>query len=189
MVLVVVLAACGGSGGSGAAPGSGPADRAGGGSAAAGGGSAAPGGGSEPGSAVDPARALLPDRIGTVELEAVTYRLPDALDDAGGPQLAAMLGALGLTLADVTLVIAVDRAGLLAIGRWELPGKEAGAILAAWKSAAGPGWQPATLAGEPAIAGRGPDGKQAWAVARDGVFVYVVTEEPQLAEEAVAGTR
>jgi len=178
LVLVLGLAACGGSGASGSAPGSGAGD---------GGGGLGPG--SEPGSGAQPAGAVIPDRIGNLELEVVSYRVPDGLAGPGGEQLATMLRALDLTPAAVSLVIAVDRAGLLAIGRWELPGKEADAILAAWKDAAGTGWRSATLGGEPALAGRGPDGSQAWAVARDGVFVYVVTDDPPLAEEAVAGTR
>ena len=175
LVLVLGMAACGGSGASGSAPGSGAGD----------------GGGdglSEPGSGAQPAGAVIPDRIGNLKLEVVSYRVPDGLAGPGGEQLATMLRALDLTPAAVSLVIAVDRAGLLAIGRWELPGKEANAILAAWKDAAGTSWRSATLGGEPALAGRGPDGSQAWAVARDGVFVYVVTDDPPLAEAAVAGT-
>ncbi|HEX5591254.1 MAG TPA: hypothetical protein VFX65_13265 [Candidatus Limnocylindrales bacterium] len=114
--------------------------------------------------------------------------MPDALGGAGGPQLQAMLEALDLTPAEVTLVMAVDRSGQLDIGRWELPGRDAAAILAAWAAAAGAGWVSATLAEEPALAGRGPDGRRAWAVARDGLFVYVVTDDPDLAAEAIAGT-
>ena len=177
LVLVLGMAACGGSGASGSAPGSGAGD---------GGGGSEPG--SEPGSGAQPAGAVIPDRIGNLKLEVVSYRVPDGLAGPGGEQLATMLRALDLTPAAVSLVIAVDRAGLLAIGRWELPGKEANAILAAWKDAAGTSWRSATLGGEPALAGRGPDGSQAWAVARDGVFVYVVTDDPPLAEAAVAGT-
>lgn len=170
LALVLVVAACGGSGASGAGPGS-----------------AAESGGSESGSQ-DPALELLPDRIGGVELEVIEYPVPDALDVVGGPQVSNMLATLGLTTADVTLVMAVDRASLLAIGRWGLPDKDAGAILAAWKGAVGAGWTPATLGGEPALAGRGPDGRQAWAVAREGTFVYIVTDDPSLAEQAVSAT-
>jgi len=176
LVVVLGVAACGDSGSAGSAPRPGAGD----GSAAGSVGSAS--------DSTDPAGALLPDRVGDVELEVVSYRVPDALDGVGGPQLATMLGTLDLTPADVSFVMAVDRAGLLDIGRWELPGKDADAILVAWKEAVGTGWRSAPLGGEPALAGRGPDGRQAWAVARDGVFVYVVTDDPRLAEEAVAET-
>lgn len=182
LVLVLGVAACGGSGASGSAQGPGSGD-------AAEGGSAAGSDGSTPGSGADPAAALIPDRIAGLELEVVSYPVPDRLDEAGGPLLATMLRALDLIPAGVSLVIAVDHAGRLAIGRWELPGRKADAIRAAWKEAAGTGWQSTTLGPESALTGHGPDGSQAWAVARDGVFLYLVTDDPQLAEEAAAATR
>jgi hypothetical protein len=180
-LLVLGAAACGSSDPAGSSPRAGAGGPAGGGSAAESGGSTS--------TSTDPAGALIADRVGDLDLEVVSYRLPDALGGVGGPQLEAMLGSLDLTSADVSVVMAVDRAGRLAIGRWELPGKDAEAILAAWEEAAGSGWQSALLGSEPALAGRGPDGRQAWAVARDGVFVYVVTDDPGLAAEAVAGTQ
>lgn len=176
LLVALVVAACGNSN----APSSATRSEAGG---APSQGSRGPGSG-----AVAPGGARLPDRVGAIELEAVSYRVPDALGGAGGPQLQAMLEALDLTPAEVTLVMAVDRSGQLDIGRWELPGRDAAAILAAWAAAAGAGWVSATLAEEPALAGRGPDGRRAWAVARDGLFVYVVTDDPDLAAEAIAGT-
>lgn len=177
LALVVSLsgAACAGADGSGSAPHSGTgADT-----------------GSDTSSSLgsnDPSRALLPDRIGDLELEVIEYRVPDALDVVGGPQLETMLAALDLSAADVSLVMAVDRASVLAIGRWGLPGRNAAAILAAWSEAAGSAWQSETLGGEPALAGSGPDGRRAWAVARDAIFVYVVTDDPNLAEQAISAT-
>lgn len=181
LLVALAVAACGGSGSPGSAArseasGAASEDGAGPGSGGAGSGGGATGG------------ARLPDRVGEIDLEAVSYRVPDALDGVGGPQVAAMLEALDLAPTDVTLAMAVDRDGRLDIGRWELPGREADAILAAWKAAAGSGWQPQTLAGEPALMGRGPDGRQAWVVARDGLFLYIVTDDPNLGAEAVAGT-
>lgn len=155
-------------------------------SAGASGGAAA---GSGAGSGTGVGTAVIPDRIGSLELKVVPYRVPSVLDEADGRQLATMLGALDLPPAAVSLVIAVDREGRLAIGRWELPGRGAEQIGDAWREAAGTGWRSAVLAGEAALTGRGPDGSLAWAVARDGVFVYVVTDDQRLAEEAVAGTR
>ena len=180
LVLALGVAACGGPGSAASSPRPGAGGDA--------GGAAAGGSGGAASASEDPAGALMPDRVGDLDLEVVSYRVPDVLDAVGGPQLEAMLGTLGLAPADAAVVMAVDRAGLLAIGRWELPGKDAEAILGAWKEAAGSGWESAPLGGEPALTGRGPDGRQAWAVARDGVFVYVVTDDPGLAAEAVAGT-
>jgi hypothetical protein len=188
LILTFGLAACGGSGPSGSAGGSGPGDGAGGGPVE-GGDSAAGGSAPEPGSTAVPADAPIARRIANLDLDVVAYRVPDVLAEPDDRQLAAMLRALDLTPAEVSLVIGVDRAGRLAIGRWGLPGRNADAILAAWSEAAGTAWQTLTLGEERALSGRGPDGSRAWAVARDGVFVYVVTDDPALATQAVAGTR
>lgn len=188
LVLALGIAACGGSGAAGSAGGPGPADGAGNGPVESGG-PAAGSGGSEPGSTGVPADTPISSRIASLDLDVVSYQVPDVLAEPDDRQLAAMLRALDLAPAEVSLVIAVDRAGLLAIGRWGMPGRNADAILAAWKEAAGTGWQTVSLGAEPALSGRGPDGSRAWAVAREGVFVYVVTDDPELAEQAVAGTR
>ena len=139
------------------------------------------------GTAPPEARGL--EQVGGLDLEVASYEVPDVLDAEGGDELSAMLEALGLQPENVSLVIAVDPAGSLAIGRWELPGSNAGAILSAWDEAAGGDWQSQTLAGEPALSGRGVDGDHAWATARDGVFLYIVTDDRALAEAAaLAGT-
>jgi hypothetical protein len=153
--------------------------------------SAAPGGpdvttdsGSGDVSASVPAEARGLERVGDLDMQVASYDVPDVLEGEGGAQLSAMLAALGLEPADVGLVIAVDPAGSLAIGRWELPGANAEAILSAWDEASGGDWQSESLAGAPALYGRGPDGGRAWATARDGVFLYIATDEPSLAEAA-----
>lgn len=124
------------------------------------------------------------ERIGGVELQVASYDVPDVLDAAGGDELTSMLETLGLQPADVSLEIAVDPAGSLAIGRWQLPDRDADDILAAWGAAAGSGWRSENLAGQPALSGLGPDGGAAWATARDGVFLYIVTDDRDLAEAA-----
>jgi hypothetical protein len=170
-VLVAALAACGGPDGSDQP--STPADAN---------GSTASGGGTVSGSV--PAEAQGLERVGDLDMQVSSYDVPDVLEGERGEQLSAMLDAVGLEPADVRLVIAVDPAGSLAIGRWELPGADAGAILSAWDEASGGDWQSDTLAGEAALHGVGPDGSRAWATARDGVFLYIATDEPSLAEAA-----
>jgi hypothetical protein len=117
-------------------------------------------------------------------MRVTSFDVPDVLGGEGGAQLSTMLETLGLEPADVRLVIAVDPAGSLGIGRWELPGADADAILSAWDDASRGDWQSETLAGEPALFGRGPDGSRAWATARDGIFLYIATDDPSLAEAA-----
>ena len=131
------------------------------------------------------AGAAVPTRVGDLELEVVPYQVPEFLDAAGGVELGAMLDTLDLDTSEVSLVIAVDPAGTLAIGLWQLPDRGASAILSAWEGAAGSAWRSDTLAGEAALSGRGPDGSTAWAVARDDVFLYVATDDRSLAEAAV----
>jgi hypothetical protein len=170
LALAVALAACGGPNGSSPPTTSDVSTESG-----AGGGEA---------SASVPAQARGLERIGDLDMQVASYEVPDVLGGEGGAQLSAMLETLGLEPADVSLVIAIDPGGSLAIGRWELPGADAGAILSAWDEASGGGWQTETLAGAPALYGRGPDGGRAWATARDGVFLYIATDEPSLAEAA-----
>jgi hypothetical protein len=131
-----------------------------------------------------PAEAQALEHVGGLDLQVAAYDVPDVLDAEGGAELGAMLDNLGLQPADVGLVIAVDPADSLAIGRWELPGRDAGSILAAWDDAAGGDWEPETIAGQPALSGHGADGSLAWATARDGVFLYIVTDDRDLAEAA-----
>ena len=170
--LVAALAACGGPNGT-SQPTASPTDAA---------VSTDSGGGAVSASVPAEARGL--ERVGDIRMQVASYDVPDVLEGEGGEQLSAMLAAVGLEPADVRLVIAVDPAGSLAIGRWELPGADAGAILSAWDEASGDEWQADTLAGQPALHGRGPDGGRAWATARDGVFLYIATDEPALAEAA-----
>jgi hypothetical protein len=131
-----------------------------------------------------PAEAQGLQHVGGLDLQVASYDVPDVLDAEGGAELAAMLNTLGLRPTDVGLVIAVDPGGGLAIGRWELPDRDAGAILAAWGDAAGGDWDSETIAGRPALSGHGADGSLAWATAADGVFLYIVTDDRDLAEAA-----
>jgi hypothetical protein len=131
-----------------------------------------------------PAEARDLEQVGGLELQVASYDVPDVLDAEGGAELGAMLDSLGLQPTDVGLVIAVDPDGSLAIGRWELPDRDAGAILSAWGGAAAGDWDSETLAGQPALSGRGADGSLAWATARDGIFLYIVTDDRDLAEAA-----
>ena len=128
------------------------------------------------------AQSLGLEVIAGIELESATYDVPSVLEQEGGPELAAMLETLGLEPSEVSLLVAVDPGGRLAIGHWELPGADAASILAAWAAAAAGDWEETTLAGLPALAGRGPDGGTAWATAADGVFRYISTDERVLAE-------
>ncbi|MGH2445418.1 MAG: hypothetical protein ACRDGD_05190 [Candidatus Limnocylindria bacterium] len=130
--------------------------------------------------------ALGLDRIGDLELQSTSYSVTDALEAEGGEELALMLESLGLEASGVELVIAVDPDGAVGISHWQLPGADAGEILSAWEAAADGSWRSETLAGAPALAGEGPDGGSAWATARDGVFLYVTTDDRTLAEAAAS---
>ena len=126
------------------------------------------------------------ESIAGLELQVATYPVPDVLDGEGGAELAAMLETLGLLPADVGLEVAIDPAGTLSIGRWQLPGRDADAILSAWDEAVDGAWASETLAGAAALSGRGADGSRAWAISRDGLLVYIVTDDRDLAEAAAA---
>ena len=125
------------------------------------------------------------ERIAGLELRVASFAVPEALDAEGGAELAAMLDTLGLQASDVLLEVAIDPEGSLSIGRWQVPGAGADAILAAWEEAVD-GWTTTTLAGRDALMGRGVDGGRAWATASDGLFVYIVTDDRDLAEAAAA---
>jgi hypothetical protein len=135
------------------------------------------------------AGAVLPTRIGELELQVGGFSVPESLDGTGGEELRAMLDDLGLTPLDISLVVAVDAARTLAIGRWGLPGRASDSILSAWLGAAGGTWSRTRVGRVDALGGPGPDGSRAWATAADGVFVYVVTDDRSLAEAALAATR
>lgn len=124
------------------------------------------------------------DRVAGIDLEVSPLTVPESLDLDGGPQLAAMLEALGLGPSQVGLTVAVDPAGRLAIGHWQLPGASADAILDAWAGASG--WAETTLGGRPGLSGTGPDGGSAWASAADGVFLYISADDRSLADAAAA---
>jgi hypothetical protein len=177
LLLAAVIGACDGPAGPGPA---GPSDAV--------DGSSAPGGavgGTDTSGPPGSVEATTLERIGGLELDVAPLAVPEALDVEGGAELAAMLAELDLAPAEVGLTVAVDPGGRLAIGHWQLPGADAGRILDAWARAAG-GWSSETLAGRPALAGRGPDDGLAWAAAADGVFLYVSTDDRALAEAAVA---
>ena len=125
-------------------------------------------------------------RLGGEDLEVASYPVVDALAAEGGAAIASMLDSLDLDPAEVDLTLAVAPGGDPTVSDWRLPGASAEAILDAW-AAAGPGnWSSTTLAGRPALAGSGPDGSSAWAVAAEGRFLYVRTDDVDIAEEAAA---
>jgi hypothetical protein len=126
------------------------------------------------------------DRIGGLELQVSSYAVPDRLEGEGGAQLAAMLEALDLRPQDVLLEVAIDPERRLDIGRWQLPDRDAEEILAAWGQAVGGAWTEESLAGQDALRGRGTDGSHVWVSARDGLFLYIITDDRALAEAAVA---
>lgn len=125
-------------------------------------------------------------RLGGADLEVAPYPVADALAAEGGDAIGSMLRALRVEPANVELTLAVAPGGDPTISDWRLPGASGEAILEAW-AASGPGtWSSSTLAGLPALAGDGPDGSSAWAVAIDGRFVYIRTDDLAIAEEAAA---
>lgn len=133
-----------------------------------------------------PTGSLAVERMGDLELQVAAYDVPEVLEGEGGEQLAAMLATLGIQPEDVELEIAIDPAGSLAIGRWQLSDRDADEILSAWDEAVDGTWASTTLAGEDALSGRASDGNRAWATARDELFVYIVTDDSELAEAAAA---
>jgi hypothetical protein len=124
--------------------------------------------------------------IGGEDLEVVAYPVGDALEAEGGDSIQTMLDELGIDPAAVSLVLAVAPGGDPAISSWELPGVDAAAILDAWEASAPGRWEPETIGDSPALVGEGVDGDRAWALAVDGRFVYVHTDEADIAEEVAA---
>ncbi|HET6380898.1 MAG TPA: hypothetical protein VFH63_07660 [candidate division Zixibacteria bacterium] len=131
----------------------------------------------------------LPDRLGAVKLTLLAYPLPDSLDARGGRELDALLAQLGIDPGEATLHLAVDPRGALAIGRWGFPGRTADEIRAAWMQATNGTWREIEVEGGTMLTGPGPDDSTAWATARDGVFIYVVTQSAATAASALANTR
>lgn len=125
-------------------------------------------------------------RLGGVDLEVAPYPVETALAAEGGGAIASMLSSLGLDPADVELTLAVAPGGDPTVSDWRLPGVSADAILEAWAGSAPGTWSPATLDGVPALSGSGPDGSTAWAVAADGRFAYIRTDDHAVAAEAAA---
>lgn len=122
-------------------------------------------------------------RPGGHDLEVVTYSVEEALSAEGGEAIGSMLNSLEVDRDAVDLTLAIGAGGEPAISDWRLPGASADAILDAWEGA-GPGnWSSVTLAGLPALSGEGPDGSSAWAIAVDGRFVYVRTDDLAIAED------
>ncbi len=124
--------------------------------------------------------------IGGQRLEVVSYPVADALDAEGGAPVRAMLEQLGVAPSDVELLLAVASSGDPAVSRWHLPGADAASILSAWEAAADGAWTEDELDGIPALVGEGPDAGRAWVVARDGCFVYIRTDDRDLAQEIAA---
>jgi hypothetical protein len=122
-------------------------------------------------------------RPGGVELEAAGYSVEEALSAEGGEAIRSMLDSLGFDPDAVNLTLAVGAGGEPTISDWRLPGASADAILGAWKAAAPGTWSPTTLAGLPALAGQALDGSIGWAIALDGRFVYVRTDDLAIAED------
>jgi hypothetical protein len=125
-------------------------------------------------------------RLGGVDLEVADYPVEEALSAEGGGAVASMLRSLGIDVVDVGLTLAVGPGGEPTISDWHLPTGSAAAILEAWEDAAPGAWTSTTLAGVPALSGQGLDGSSAWAVATDGRFVYIRTDDAALAAEAAA---
>lgn len=122
-------------------------------------------------------------RPGGQDLEVVTYSVEEALSAEGGEAIGSMLNSLEVDPDAVDLTLAIGAGAELTISDWRLPGASADAILDAWE-ATGPGnWSPVTLAGLPALTGQGPDGSPAWAIALDGRFVYIRTDDVAIAED------
>jgi hypothetical protein len=125
-------------------------------------------------------------RLGGVNLEVADYRVEEALAAEGGDAVASMLRSLEIDPGEVELRLAVAPGGDPTISDWHLPTGSAAEILEAWAESAPGTWSSTTLAGLPALSGQGLDGSSAWAMATDGRFVYIRTDDPALAIEAAA---
>jgi hypothetical protein len=125
-------------------------------------------------------------RLGGVDLEVADYGVEEALAAEGGDAVASMLRSLEIDPGDVELTLAVAPGGDPTISDWHLPTGSAADILEAWAESAPGTWSSTTLAGRPAMSGQGLDGSSAWAMATDGRFVYIRTDDPALAIEAAA---
>lgn len=167
LALLLVLVACGGPDGSEAPDGSLPAHPS------------ASGSGVEEGSG-DLAH------LGSSDLEVASYPVVDALAAEGGDAIASMLDALDIDPADVDLTLAVAPGGDPTISDWRLPAASAEAILDAWAAAAPGDWSSTTLSGQPALTGNGVDSSPAWALAVDGRFLYIRTDDVEIAEDVAA---
>ena len=124
--------------------------------------------------------------LGDLDLEVASYPVVDALAAEGGAAIASMLESLDIDPADVELTLAVAPGGDPTVSDWRLTGASAEAILDAWAAAAPGAWSSTTLAGRPALSGDGVDGSSAWALAADGRFLYVRTDDSDVAEEVAA---
>jgi len=125
-------------------------------------------------------------RLGGQDLEVASYPVVDALAAEGGPAIASMLDSLDIDPAEVDLTLAVAPGGDPTVSDWRLPGASAEAILEAWAASAPGAWSSTTLSGQPALMGSGVDGSPAWALAVDGRFLYVRTDDVDIAEEVAA---
>ena len=140
----------------------------------------------EPASSGVPARSAALGSIGGQDLEVTAFSVDEALAAEGGDAIGAMLDDLGVSPGDVELSVAVAPGGDPAISDWSLPGVSASEILAAWAAAAPGSWRDDDLHGTPALVGNGPDGTRAWALALEGRFVYVRTDDRDTAAEVAA---
>lgn len=132
-----------------------------------------------------PVPSTAPERrtIGGIPMDTVSYSVDAALAAEGGDAIAGMLEALGIVPADVELTIAVGPDADPTVSDWRLPGADAASVLDAWQAEAPGEWSSDQLGGVPALVGRGVDGATGWALATDGRFVYVRTEDRSLAEQ------
>jgi hypothetical protein len=125
-------------------------------------------------------------RLGDQDLEVASYPVVDALAAEGGAAIRSMLDSLDIDPAEVDLTLAVAPGGDPTVSDWRLTGLSAEAILDAWAAAAPGTWSSTTLSGQPALTGTGVDGSTAWALAADGRFIYVRTDDVDIAEEVAA---
>ena len=133
-----------------------------------------------------PPRSAALGSIGGDELEVTAFSVDEALAAEGGDAIGAMLHDLDIPADDVELSVAVAPGGDPAISDWLLPGASSAEILDAWQAAAPGDWRSDELDGTAALVGTGPDGTRAWAFARDDRFIYVRTDDRDIAEEVAS---